>query len=96
MKLQNFFELNKKDLIHIFTKERTEHGDGVLYIDLTDKEKGNVVFLPLTSEYLTDEVKNTINERKPQVSDETIFIFGVELDDQNNNIVNRIEYDIKS
>ena len=96
MKLQTFFENNKKDLILIFENEKKVHGEGILYVDLTDKEKGNVVFLPINSEYLTDDVKQTIDERKPHVSNSTIFIFGAEIDEDNNSTVNRIEWDLES
>lgn len=96
MKLETFFENNKKDLILIFENERKVHGEGILYVDLTDKEKGNVVFLPINSEYLTDDVKKSIEERRPKVSKSIIFIFGAELDANNNSIINRIEWDLDS
>ena len=96
MKLETFFDNNKKDLILIFENERKVHGDGILYVDLTDKEKGNVVFLPINSEYLTDDVRKSIEERWPLVSNSTIFIFGAELDEDNNSIINRIEWELES
>lgn len=96
MKLETFFETNKKDLILIFENEKKMQGEGILYVDLTDKEKGNVVFLPITSEYLTDDVKKSIEERKPHVSESTIFIFGAELDENDNSVINRIEYELES
>ena len=96
MKLQDFFELNKNDLLNIYNKESQEKGNGILYIDLTDQEKANVVYLSLSSEYLTDEVKKCLQERRPEVSSDTIFIFGVELDSNNKSIINRIEYNVES
>jgi hypothetical protein len=96
MKLETFFENNKKDLILIFENEKKLQGEGILYVDLTDKEKGNVVFLPINSEYLTDDVKKSIEERKPHISNSTIFIFSAELDNDNNSIINRIEWDLES
>lgn len=93
MKLEDFFNANKNDLIQIYSQERSNHGEGVLYVDLTDLKNGNVVYLPITSEYLTDEVKENFNKRVTEVSDTTIFVYGIE---NNNSTVKMLEFDIKS
>lgn len=93
MKLDEFFNTNRTDLIQIYLKERSAQGVGVLYVDLTDLKNGNVVYLPITSEYLTDELKENFNKRVKEVSENTIFIYGIE---NNDSTVKMLEFDIKS
>jgi len=93
MKLDEFFNTNRTDLIQIYLQERSAQGVGVLYVDLTDLKNGNVVYLPITSEYLTDELKENFNKRVKEVSENTIFIYGIE---NNDSTVKMLEFDIKS
>ena len=80
MKLIPFLENNKRELIQIYITERTKSSDGILHIDITD-DKANVSFIPLSSDSLTHELKQDVENKRKILPNNVIFIYGSEIID---------------
>ena len=94
MKLQDFIVSRQTELIQIYITERTNNGYGVLYINLTNKSKADVSFVPINSDILSEDLKKDILEKKSKGPDSLAFFYGTELNDNNQPETILIQFDL--
>ena len=95
MILEDFLKQYKTELIQVYINERQRQGNiyGILNINLTNSEKADVSFIPLNSDILTNELKIDIENKRQCKPNNTIFIFGTELDN-NKNVTKLVEIEL--
>ena len=64
--LESFLNTYNKQLIQLYITERQRNGNtyGILNVDLTNKDKADVSFIPITSDVLTTDLKLDIEKRR--------------------------------
>jgi len=81
--LEYFLKTHKSQLIQLYITERQRNGNvyGILNIDLTNKAKADVSFIPITSDVLTTELKLDIEKRRTEKNyrNNIIYVFCTEL-----------------
>ena len=81
--LESFLNTHKSQLIQLYIKERQINGNvyGILNIDLTNKIKADVSFIPITSDILTTQLKLDIEKRRNEKNyrNNIIYVFCTEL-----------------
>lgn len=85
---------NRMDqLIQIYISERKANGEGVLFLDFSNKDKMDCGYIPFNNEQFPVQTRNKILERRENVPASIIFF---NLSDSENELLLEIDLDKNS